>query len=146
MAIDTTGTFWRGDNFTDLADYLREYQPGGYPVARVREMICQRCGDKSFAVLADDENGCAQTRCLTCGDHALIADSADYWQDADPEECACPCGGEAFQVAVGFALRTDGEVRWVSVGLRCTEDGTLGVYTDWKIDYSPTGHLLIDAA
>ncbi|MGC5051091.1 hypothetical protein ACLQ2S_06540 [Micromonospora sp. DT48] len=68
MAVDTTGKFWRGDDFTDLADYLREYQPGGYPVAQVEELICQRCGGRAFAVLADDEDGCAQTRCLTCGD------------------------------------------------------------------------------
>jgi hypothetical protein len=33
-------------------------------------------------------------------------------------------------------------VRWVSLGLRCVQDGTLAVYADWKIDYSPTGHLL----
>ncbi|SPL94568.1 unnamed protein product [[Actinomadura] parvosata subsp. kistnae] len=43
---------------------------------------------------------------------------------------------------MGFALRGDGEVRWVSVGLRCLRDGSLGVYADWKIDYSPTAHLL----
>ncbi|MEU4676443.1 hypothetical protein [Micromonospora sp. NPDC023737] len=41
--------------------------------------------------------------------------------------------------------RNDEEVRWVSVGLRCTQDGTLGVYTDWKIDYSPTRQLLTGA-
>ncbi|MEU5784580.1 hypothetical protein [Micromonospora lupini] len=134
-----------GDNFTDLADYLREYQPGGYPVAQLKEMVCEQCGGKTFAVLADDEAGCAQARCLTCGDDVLIADSSDHWQDADPEECACPCGGETFQVAVGFALRADGEVRWISVALRCTQDGTLGVYTDWKIDYTPSQHLLIGA-
>jgi hypothetical protein len=54
----------------------------------------------------------------------------------------CLCGGERFDVAVGFALRKDGEVRWVSVALRCTADGVLGVYADWKIDYSPSGHLM----
>jgi hypothetical protein len=70
-----------------------------------------------------------------------MLDSADTAEVAVPEECACPCGGETFQVAVGFALRDDGDVRWVSVGLRCTTDGTLGVYADWKIDYSPTNAL-----
>lgn len=39
-------------------------------------------------------------------------------------------------------MTADDEVRWVSVGLRCLTDGTLGVYTDWKIDYTPTAHLL----
>jgi hypothetical protein len=62
--------------------------------------------------------------------------------DADPGDAACPCGGEIFNVAVGFALRDDGDVRWVYVGLRCTKDGILGVYADWKIDFSPTVHLL----
>jgi hypothetical protein len=44
-------------------------------------------------------------------------------------------------VAVGFALRDDGSVKWVYSGLRCVTDGTLGVYGDWKIDYAPTEHL-----
>lgn len=48
----------------------------------------------------------------------------------------------AFTVGVGFALRDDGDVRWISIGLLCVQDGTLGVYADWKIDYSPTDHLL----
>ena len=65
----------------------------------------------------------------------------DVASDAEPEDCACPCGGETFEVAVGFALRDGGDVKWVSVGLRCTIDGTLGVYADWKIDYSPTTAL-----
>jgi hypothetical protein len=26
--------------------------------------------------------------------------------------------------------------------LRCRTDGTLGVYSDWKIDYLPSTHLL----
>jgi hypothetical protein len=25
--------------------------------------------------------------------------------------------------------------------MRCLTDGHCGVYTDWKIDYGPTGHL-----
>jgi hypothetical protein len=37
-------------------------------------------------------------------------------------------------------------VRWISLGLRCVQDGTLGVYADWKVDYSPTGHLLTGTA
>ncbi|MFR9780328.1 hypothetical protein ACL02O_30280 [Micromonospora sp. MS34] len=35
---NTTGTFRRDDDVTDLAGYLREYQPGGYCVARVNEV------------------------------------------------------------------------------------------------------------
>jgi hypothetical protein len=45
----------------------------------------------------------------------------------------------------GFALHDDGEVRWISVGLRCLTDNTLGVYADWKINYGPSDHLLSQA-
>ncbi|MFB0633174.1 hypothetical protein [Streptomyces sp. AB3(2024)] len=30
----------------------------------------------------------------------------------------------------------------MTVGLRCQKGGAAGVYADWKIDYSPTDHLL----
>lgn len=146
MAIDRSGEFWRGEDFTDLADYLREFEPGGYPVARIKEMVCLRCAGRSFDVLVDDEEGCAEVSCAACGARAFVADSADYWEDAEPGDCACPCGGEVFHVAVGFALYADGEVRWISVGLRCVQDGTMGVYADWRINYSPTDHLLDGAA
>jgi hypothetical protein len=55
-----------------------------------------------------------------------------------------PCGNEEFAVAVGFAFFDDGEVRWISIGLRCLKDNTLGVYADTKIDYSPS--RLLDLA
>jgi hypothetical protein len=48
-------------------------------------------------------------------------------------------------VAVGFSLRDGGDVRWISIGLRCLTDNTLGVYADWNINYGPSGHLLSQA-
>ena len=79
-----------------------------------------------------------------------MLDSADSAEDAEPGECACPCGGEAFELAVGYAMvdvadahgsPAGREVKWVSVGARGVQDGTLGVFTDWKIGYGPTDHL-----
>ena len=142
MAIDTTGEFWRGTDHADLAGYLREYAAGGYPVVDVTESVCTPCGGRRFRVLADDEEGCVRRTCVACGEATFVADSADAAGDAALEECECPCGGDEFAVAVGFARLADGEVRWVSVGLRCLTDGTLGVYADWKIDYQPSAHLL----
>ncbi|MFD8377747.1 hypothetical protein ACFV2X_04055 [Streptomyces sp. NPDC059679] len=52
------------------------------------------------------------------------------------------CGGERFEAAVAFSLGGDGAVRWVTVGLRCVDDGVSGIYIDWKIGYGPTDHLL----
>ena len=46
-----------------------------------------------------------------------------------------------FDVAVGFALHDEGSPRWVYLAMRCTQDGALGVYADWKIDYTPGSHL-----
>jgi hypothetical protein len=76
-----------------------------------------------------------------CGASAFLCDSEEYWDDADPDDAACPCGGEVLEIGVAFSLRDDGDVRWITVGGRCVACGVLGVYTDWKIDYSPTGHL-----
>jgi hypothetical protein len=112
---------------------------------RIREVVCRQCREDSFSVLVDDEEGCALTICLNCRTEAPIADSGEQLEDADLAECASPCGGERFGVAIGFAMTADDEVRWISVGLRCLTDGTVGVYSDWKIDYTPTAHLLASA-
>ncbi|MGS2617118.1 hypothetical protein ACVCAH_21725 [Micromonospora sp. LZ34] len=142
MAIDGPGRWRAGTASAELDTYLRQFAAGGYPVARVVHAACVRCGGSDFGVRVDDDPGYAERTCHACGDRSLLLDAADVAEDADPGDAACPCGGERFDVAVGFALREDGEVRWVSVGLRCTADGVLGVYADWKIDYSPSGHLL----
>ncbi|HWS38004.1 MAG TPA: hypothetical protein VN408_35380 [Actinoplanes sp.] len=145
MAIDTSGEYWRGEDSADLAEYLREFRAGGYDVADVVESVCAGCRGRRFRLSADDAAGCAERVCVDCGTSAYLADSVDFADEADLECCECPCGADTFAVALGIAYRVDQEVRWVSVGLRCLTDGTLGVYADWKIDYSPTAHLLNSA-
>jgi hypothetical protein len=145
MTLDKSGKLWRGEDFADLADYIREFQAEGYPVDQVVESVCGHCNGRAFRVLVDDTEGCAQRTCVGCGTAAFIADSAETWEEADPGECECPCGGGEFAVAVGFSLRDDGEVRWISIGLRCLTDNTLGVCADWKISYGPSRHLLSQA-
>ncbi|MBW8483234.1 hypothetical protein [Actinomadura parmotrematis] len=137
--IDRSGEWWRGEDFADLAEFVTDYAAEGYPVARVAEAVCA-CGRRVFEVEVEDGAG-ARRRCTACGTWSFIADSGDHWGEQEPYACGCPCGAEEFAVAVGFALRDDGEIRWISVGLRCVADGILGVHADWKIDYGPTGHL-----
>ncbi|MFJ8689827.1 hypothetical protein [Micromonospora wenchangensis] len=144
MALDRSGELWRGENVDDLADYLRYFAAGGYPVDTVVESRCGGCDGRAFRVDIDEEEATRRT-CLACGTVTFIGDSADYWDETGYDSCSCPCGGEKFAVAVGYALHADGEVRWVSVGLRCLADGTLGVYADTKIDYLPSRHLLDQA-
>jgi hypothetical protein len=113
-------------------------------VAEVVHAACASCGQSSdgLAVAVDDDEGAATRRCLRCATKVPMLDSGDYLDDADLGAAACPCGHEQFDVAVGFSLRDDGEVRWLSIGLRCRSDGLLGVYADWKVDYTPSRQLL----
>jgi len=141
MAIDQRGDHWHGDTFADLVTYVHVYKAAGYAVTDVGEAVCADCGERSFRLVADDDEGCVQRTCTACGAEAFIADSGEFAGDADLWACECPCGGDTFGVAVGFARGSDNEVRWVSVGLRCLTDGRLGVYADWKIDYTPTHDL-----
>lgn len=127
-----------------LEEAIREYQEDGYEVTHVVESVCGGCGGRTFEVQVTDASALRRT-CLDCGLAEFIADSADFWEDDDAEECACTCGGERFAAALGSSCRPDGEVRWLTVGLRCLECGLCGVYEDWKIDYMPSGHLVTQA-
>lgn len=129
----------------ELRRSIEEFAAGGYPVDRVAFSACT-CGNETFAVVFDDEVGVAATVCAACEAETALADSDEHVDDVDEVgQAECSCGNEEFRVAVGFALDRDEEVRWVSVGLRCTRDGVAGVYVDWKIDYRPTAHLLAES-
>jgi hypothetical protein len=150
MTIDKSGKFWKGTGAADIDEFVAAFTADGYPVERMVHSRCADCSGTTFALRVDDEEGYADRRCISCGRVFHMLDSAEYIDDASPEECACPCGGEEFELAVGYAMvdvvNQDGspagrEVKWVNVGARCVRDGTLGVYADWKIDYGPTDHL-----
>ncbi|MGW3321347.1 hypothetical protein [Streptomyces virginiae] len=124
----------------ELAEFLRK-AADGRPV-KIVPSVCSGCGGRVFFVLVDDVEGGAERVCVGCEDRAFIADSEEFWDDADPGEACCPCGSEEFETAVAFSLADTVLVRWVTVGLRCPMGGAVGVYADWKIDYGPTDHLL----
>jgi hypothetical protein len=140
MAIDTSRERWTGSEAADLDEYLMQATTAEYPADRVEHARCT-CGGTRFRVEVDDEAGCALRTCAQCGAEQLMLDSAEFWEEADPEECECPCGAEVFELAVAFSHREDHSLKWVTLGLRCVACGALGVYADWKIDYEPTGHL-----
>jgi hypothetical protein len=146
VAIDISGEWWRGDSADDVADYLEELGPGGYPVHQVARSVCAACSGDVFTIELDPSAVCARRTCVSCGAVAYMLDSDRYWMDGDeedgPEAVVCPCGSDRFESAAGFSFVDDGEVRWVSVGIRCVQDGTLGCPADWKIRYGPSRHLL----
>ncbi|WP_329302950.1 hypothetical protein OG410_35920 [Streptomyces sp. NBC_00659] len=126
----------------ELAAFLRGVVDGR-PV-KIAPSVCG-CGGRVFFVLVNASG--AERECSGCSSRAFIADSEEYWkeeswEDEEPGAAGCPCGSEEFEAAVAFSLGGDGSVRWVTVGLRCIKDGFCGTYADWKIDYSPTEHLL----
>jgi hypothetical protein len=129
----------------ELRRAVEEFEAGGYPVDRVVFSTCS-CGGETFLVVLEDEVGVAARICIACEEEAALADSDDHFDDVESvSQAECRCGNDEFRVATGFALDEHGEVRWVSIGMRCTRDGLAGVYVDWKIDYLPSAHLLAQA-
>jgi len=134
VPIDRTGKWWRGTGPEDIDEFIAEYSTGGYPARRIVHAKCAVDGGAAFKVRVDPDEGFLERTCPTCNTAEAMLDSADYAKDAAPTSVTCPCGGTVFNVAIGFATRDDGSVKWVYNGLRCIKDGTLGVYGDWKID------------
>jgi hypothetical protein len=146
VAITKSGRWCKGTRAADLDAFLRSSTAKGYPANTFVRPACS-CGNATFRLLAAAD--CAQRVCAACGIESFICDSGEYWEDAEPDVCACPCKGEVFKLAVGFSLidavtpeeepfRT---IKWITVGARCVQCGILGVYADWKIDYEPCDHL-----
>lgn len=141
MTIDRSGKWWTGTEFADVVEYLRTYTADGHPGEDIRQSVCE-CGGTVFRLRGDQEEGCAQRTCAACGATAFVGDSEDDWAEASPKQCVCPaCKGRLYEIGVGFSLRDDGDVRWITVGERCVGCGLLDSFVDWKIDYSPTDVL-----
>jgi hypothetical protein len=150
VAIDRSGKWWVGSEATDIEAYLKAYEAEGHFVDETRLCKCG-CGSIEFRLEADWSEGCAQRHCTGCGAKHLICDSAEYWGEAEPENWVCvACEGVTGNVAVGFSLyeaeaEKERDVRWISVGIRCVQCGTLGSYVDWKVGYGPSYQLLDQA-
>ena len=145
MAIDTSGKWWVGTEPNDIAAYLDRYGAGNAAVSAFRLSECA-CSSVTFMLDADDDEGCAKRTCTRCAAEHLICDSADYWNEASPIRLHCvECKNEPANVGIGFSLYEDGEVRWVYVGVRCTNCGVLGCFAGWKVGYSPSAQLLSQA-
>jgi hypothetical protein len=141
VAVNESKEWWTGDTAADLDTYLAAFTADAYTAERFVHATCASCHGTTFALRADDAEGCAQRVCTGCGLATFMLDSETYAEDAELDDAQCPCGGQVFELAVGFALFDDGEVRWVYVGARCVSDGVLGVYIEWKVDYSPSTAL-----
>jgi hypothetical protein len=141
MSIDTSGKWWKGSDAGDLITYLDLLlKQQSFPAERFVQSVCN-CGEKVFRLSADRREGYAKRTCLACGNAAFIGDSQQSAGDAKPKKVKCKCKHDAFEIVVAFSQRSDGEIKWLTVGERCTNCGILGAYVDWGIDYAPTNHL-----
>ena len=141
MAIDETGKWWKGEEFADLVRYVQLLTQEGSGADRVVQSHCS-CGGTVFHLSADPDEGCAQRTCKACGTKSFIGDSADTWDDAKPKQVRCVCKSTELELGIGFALRPDGEIKWITVGQRCVKCGVLASSVDWGVDYAPSTHLL----
>jgi hypothetical protein len=133
MALTQRGKHRYADTQADLREELARYAAAnGYPTAHYADARCT-CGATSFRLALDDEAGAAVRKCGACSVEHPIADSAEYLDDANLEECACPCEAESFEITIGVALYAESsDVRWMYVACRCVACGLAAVYGDWK--------------
>jgi hypothetical protein len=142
MSIETSGKWWKGSEFADIADYLKALKPGGYDVDDVQQSVCQ-CGSTHFRILVDRDDELSQRECADCGTKLCIADSEEFWNEASPKKIRCPCKKDLYEIGIGIKLSESRDwVRWMSVGLRCVTCGVLSFPVDWKTDFELTDPML----
>ncbi|MBU1241438.1 hypothetical protein KKF84_07465 [Myxococcota bacterium] len=143
MTIDTSGNWWIGTEPEDIKSFLDAYTAEEYPSDEFRLAKC-KCGSIAFVLEADDEEGAAIRKCVSCKEEHFICDSEEYWADSNPETCSCfECGSKETNVGVGFSLYDDRRaVRWLYIGVRCNNCGILGCFAGWKVGYEPSLQLM----
>jgi hypothetical protein len=130
------GIHYYGESQADLRDEITRYSKlNGYLARHFADAICT-CGGRKFRLALDENEGAAVRSCDACGDEHPIGDSAEYLEDAELEECSCPCGNDNLEITVGVALfEQSNDVRWMYVGCRCPECSLAAVYGDWKNEF-----------
>lgn len=143
MALRKQGKYRFGDSQADIRDEITRYSElNAYVAHHFADARCQ-CGAKVFRLVMDENEGAAVRRCMACSIEHPIADGGDYLDDAELEECACPCGHEEFEITVGVSLyEGSDDVRWIYVGCRCPACDLVAVYGDWKNEYEGYRELL----
>jgi hypothetical protein len=144
MTLRKKRSHWYGDDHQDIqAEILRYSTVNAYPAEHFASSSCKGCGRAEFRILLDDEAGCAMRICASCESEHFIGDSAEYADEAELDECACPCGKELFQTVVGVHLYHESQdVKWLYLGLRCLACSMTAVYGDWKNECEDYSKLL----
>ncbi len=139
--IDRTKKYWTGDSAEDINEWLLEYTED--PRLDVKPIICHACGSDEFEMRIDADEGVIQVKCTKCNEKKILLDGEEFWEDASPRlrKCNVCKKSKIHNLRVGFIRRENGDVKWVYIGSRCTECGTLASYLDWNINYGPTNEM-----
>jgi hypothetical protein len=120
---------------SDIPEVLKIYSQEGYKVEHFQDAKCV-CGHRLFQLFVDDNEGAAVRVCESCKNEHPIGDSGEYLEDAELEECECPCGNGKFEITAGVSLyQGSNDVRWLYIGCRCPKCGLTACYADWKNEY-----------
>lgn len=143
MALKKRGDHRYGESQADVrAELLRYSKANAYLAHHFVDAVC-KCGGKVFRLSLDDNAGAAVRTCVDCKNEHPIGDSDEYLEDAELEECACPCGNEEFEITVGVSLyRGSEDVKWLYLGCRCPKCGLTATYGDWKNEFNGYQKLL----
>jgi len=142
MALTSRAGQSYGDSQADIAGYLRAYSSQGYPAEHFADAACG-CANRTFILSVDETQGAAVRKCTACELEHPIGDSGEYLDEAELEECGCPCGAVGLELTVGVALYTGSQdVRWIYIGARCPQCGLTGCYGDWKNEFLGYKELL----
>jgi hypothetical protein len=143
MALKKRGKYRYGDSQADIrAEVIRYSKANGYLAHHFADATC-KCGGKLFRLTLDEDEGAAVRACVACKTEHPIGDSDEFLDEADLGECACPCGGEEFEITVGVSLyEGSDDVRWLYLGCRCPNCGLTAVYGDWKNEFNGYQDLL----
>jgi hypothetical protein len=142
-------TLWRrggysyGTRRSDIRVELTRYaKRNAYPAHHFADARCT-CGGKTFRLALDDTAGAAVRTCAACKRAHPIGDSADFLDDAELDDCECPCGKDIFEITAAVSLyRGSNDVRWLYLGCRCAACKLVAVYGDWKNEYDGYRALL----
>ena len=124
------------DSQADIRSELVRYSElNGYVAEHFADARCD-CAATTFKLGLDENAGVAVRFCQSCGGELGMADSNDYFDEAEIYIAECTCGGDIFEITLGVALYADSEdVRWLYVGCRCPACNLAGCYGDWKNEF-----------
>ena len=143
VALQKRGKFRYGQSQSDIRDELLRYsKSNAYLAHHFADAVCV-CGATKFRLSIDDSEGAAVRTCVACKMEHPIGDSNEYLDEADLEECSCPCSNEEFEITVGVSLyEGSDDVKWLYLGCRCPKCGLTATYGDWKNEYIGYQELL----